>query len=86
MYLNMNLIFDVRTNDKHCVTMVKRYRVFDRISIVCSHTNPFFDTCEDEIYFTDGMRYKYSVTIIVDNMYAQVDDEGHKFQLLVDIQ
>ena len=50
------------------------------------HTNPFFNTREYETEFTDGAQYKYTMNLIFENMYAQVDDEGNKFQLLAEIQ
>ena len=42
-YLNVNLIFDVGTNNERCVTMVKNLWGLDGRSIGNSHTNPFFD-------------------------------------------
>ena len=51
-----------------------------------SHTNPFFDTCEHEIEFTDGSREKCTANVIAENMHAQVNDEGHQCQTLSEIQ
>jgi hypothetical protein len=33
----------------------------------------------------DGTMEKYATNVIADNMYAQVDDEGSMFQLLLEI-
>ena len=85
-YIKMNLIFDVRTNNERCGTMVKRSRGLDGIAINRSHANSLFDTREHEIEFMDETRDKYTDNLIAENMYAQVDDEGHQFQLLADIQ
>ena len=41
---------------------------------------------EYEIEFTDGTRDKNNANVIFENVYAQVDDEGHNLQLLVDIK
>ena len=49
------------------------------------HANSLFDTCEYEIEFTDGTTEKYTANIIAENMFAQVDDEGHQFLLLDEI-
>ena len=78
-YLNMNLIFDVGTKNGRRGTVVKRSRGIDGRAIGRPHTNHFFETCEYEIEFTYGNQDKYAVNLITDNMYAQVDDEGHKF-------
>ena len=85
-YLNVNLIFDISTNNERCGTIVKRYRGLDGREIGFSHTNPFFDTREYDIEFTYGMWDKYAAKIITENMYAQVNNEGHQYQLLAEIQ
>ena len=46
------------------------------------HTNPLFDTHEYKIEFTDGSHEKYTSNIIAENIFAQVDDEGHQFQII----
>ena len=73
-YLNMNLIFDVGTNNDCHGTVVKSSRGLDGRATGRSHTNPFFETRENEIEFTDGTWDEYAANIIADNMYAQVDD------------
>ena len=40
---------------------------------------------EYEVKFTDRTHEKYQANIIVENMYAQVDDEGNKFLLFDEI-
>ena len=85
-YLNINLIFDIVTNNKRCRTVVKRLRVLYGIVIGRSHANPLFYTFEYDIEFTDGMQYKYGAKPIGESMYAQVDEAGHQFWLLAEIQ
>ena len=63
-YLNMNLIFDVGTNDECRGTMVKRSWGLDGRVIGRSQTNPFFDTLEYEIEFTYGTQDKSSANLI----------------------
>ena len=82
-YLNMNLIFDVITNNERRGTMVKRSRGLDGRTIIHFNTNPFFETHESDIEFIDGTRDKYTVNLIADNKYTQVDDKGHQFQLIL---
>ena len=85
-YLNMNLIFYVITNNKRCRTVVQFSQGLDGRGIGRFHTNPFFDTRDYEIEFADGTQDKYTVNVIPENMYQQVDDESHQFQLLAEIQ
>ena len=63
-YLNMNLIFDVGTHDERSGTVVKRLLVLDGREIIHLCNNPFFDTREYEIEFTDRTRNKYTANII----------------------
>jgi hypothetical protein len=44
-----------------------------------------FDTREYEVEFTNGMREKYQANVIAKNMFAQVDSEGHQYQILDEI-
>jgi hypothetical protein len=38
-----------------------------------------------DVEFTDRTIEKYTMNVIANNMYAQVDDEGNMFQLLSEI-
>ena len=82
----MKLIFDVGTNNERCETVVKRSQGLDGRFIGRSYTNPLFDTHEYDKDFTDGTWDKYTANLIAENMYVQVDDKGHQFELLEDIQ
>ena len=64
---------------------MKHARGIGREPIGHAHSNPFFDTREYEVEFTDGTTERYAANVIASNMYAQVDDEGNTFQLLSEI-
>ena len=59
--------------------MVKCSWGIDGRAIGCLHNNTFFDKREYEKEFTDKTSNKYTINLIAENMYAQVDDEGHQF-------
>ena len=84
-YLNAELCFDLGTNNERRGRVVKRLRGLDGEPIGRSHPNPLFDTREYEIEFTDGSKEKYQANVIAENMFAQVDDEGHQYLLLQEI-
>ena len=84
-YLNTELILDVGTNNERRGRVIKRSRGQDGEPIGRAHTNPLFDTREYDIEFTDGSIEKYTANIIAENMYAQVDSEGHQHLLLDEI-
>ena len=76
---------DLGTNNERRGRVCKRLRGLDGEPIGCTHPNPLFDTREYEVEFTYGTREKYQATLIEENMYAQVDDEGHQYLLLQEI-
>jgi hypothetical protein len=65
--------------------VIKRAKGISGEAVGRAHANPFFDTREYEVEFTDGTIEQYAVNVIAENMYAQVDDEGNMFQLLDEI-
>ena len=50
-----------------------------------AHANPLFDTREYDIELMDGSVNKYTLTIIAENTFAQVDDEVNQHLLMNDI-
>ena len=81
-YINCELILDVGTNNECCGCVIKCSWGLDGEPIGRVHINPLFDTHKYEIKFTDGLREKYTSNIIAENIFAQVDDEGHQFQII----
>jgi hypothetical protein len=65
--------------------VIKRAKGIGGEAVCHAHANPFFDTREYEVEFTDGTIERYAANIITKNMYAQVNDEGNMFQLLDEI-
>ncbi len=84
-YLTAELIMDVGTDNERRGRVVKRSRGLDGRPIGRSHANPLFDTREYDIEFTDGTMEKHTANVIAENMYAQVDDEGHQYLILDEI-
>jgi hypothetical protein len=84
-YLNMELTLGVGTDDKRWGRVVKQSEGIGGDPIGRAHSNPFFDMREYNVEFTDGTTEKYAANVIAENMYAQVDDEGNMFQLVLEI-
>jgi hypothetical protein len=84
-YLNAKLIFDVGMNNERRGQVIKHARGLDSEPLGCAHTNPLFDTQEYDIEFTDSTTEKYQADLIAENMFAQVDNEGHQYLLLSEI-
>jgi hypothetical protein len=50
-----------------------------------AHSNPSIDTRIYEVTFPDGHIKEYTANIIAQNLYSQLDEEGHRYQLLEEI-
>ena len=81
-YLNVELILDVGSANERQGRVAKRSRVLDGKAVGRVHANPFFDTRQYEIEFTDGPVDKYTENLIAENIFAQVDDEGNQYLLM----
>ena len=44
--------------------------------------DPILNTIVYDVMFPDGSVSKYSANLIAENLYSQVDEEGHHYQLL----
>ena len=49
------------------------------------HNNPMLDTSEYTVEMSDGSSQELTYNTISESMFAQVDSEGHHYQLLQDI-
>ena len=49
------------------------------------HNNPMLDTSEYTVEISDGSSQELTSNIISESMFAQVDSEGHRYQLLQEI-
>ena len=76
---------DVRTSGKRRERVIKQSRGPSGEAIGRAHTNPLFDTRKYDIEFTDGAIERYTVNVIAENMFAQVDEEGNMYLILQEI-
>jgi hypothetical protein len=65
--------------------VTKRLRDTNGLPIGIVDQNPLLDTRIYEVEYSDGQNASLSANIIAENMFAQVDDEGNRFQLLSEI-
>ncbi|KAI2494182.1 Reverse transcriptase (RNA-dependent DNA polymerase) [Fragilaria crotonensis] len=81
-YLNAELIFDVGTGNERKCRVVRRAKGTSGEPIGRAHSNPFFDTREYVVEFTNGSTENYFANVTAECMYAQVDSKGNQYQLL----
>jgi len=65
--------------------VVGRKRDAEDNLIGTAHSNPIFDTRLYQVQFPEGQVEEYSANVIAQNLYSQLDSEGHHFVLLEDI-
>ena len=66
-------------------TVLRRKRDADGRPVGNYDSNPIMDTSEYEVQFSDGEVLEYSANIIAENLYSQVDEEGHHQVMIEDI-
>ena len=64
-------------------TVLRRKRDAEGKLIGHSHENPIMDSSIYDVVFSDGEVLEYSANVIAENLYSQVDDEGHH-QVMID--
>jgi hypothetical protein len=84
-YLNMELWMGAGTDDERWRQAIKHAKGIGGEPVGHAHANPFFNTREYEVEFTDGTIEQYAANMIANIMYTQVDNEGNMIQLLDEI-
>eukprot|EP00546_Thalassionema_frauenfeldii_P011116 CAMPEP_0178911100 /NCGR_PEP_ID=MMETSP0786-20121207/9490_1 /TAXON_ID=186022 /ORGANISM="Thalassionema frauenfeldii, Strain CCMP 1798" /LENGTH=89 /DNA_ID=CAMNT_0020583475 /DNA_START=46 /DNA_END=312 /DNA_ORIENTATION=+ len=62
--------------------VTKRLRDHRGNPIGTAHDNPILDTRMYEVEFFDGSKQALSANVIAENLFASVDEEGHRHLLL----
>ena len=65
--------------------VIKRARGQDGNPIGIRNSNPLLDTREYVIEFSDGSTAEYTANVIAENLFSQVDSEGHQYILLKEV-
>lgn len=81
-YLDMEIALDRGLDHPQLARVTKRLKDHRGNPIGTSHSNPILDTRMYEVEFTDGYKQSMSANIIAENMFASVDEEGHRHVLL----
>ena len=83
-YIGMR-VFLPQDDGKIAGTVTKRLRGDDGRPIGRRNDNPILDTRKYEVQLSDGTTEEFYANSIAENMFAQVDSEGHEYELLEDI-
>jgi hypothetical protein len=78
-YIGMEIAMDTGPDDEpQKARVVKRLKGPDGQPIGVANANPILDTRLYEVEYIDGHRAALSANIIAENLFAQVDQEGHR--------
>ena len=83
-YLNAEVMLP-RGGENLKATIIKRSKNADGIPTGTASSNPILDTREYVARFDDGAEQAYAANLIAENLYSQVDQEGHHFTLMKEI-
>ena len=81
-YLNMELALPRDGDGPEFAKVTKRLRDANGLPIGVAHENPILDTRLYEVEYLDGHKAALAANAIAVNIFAQVDDEGHRHVLL----
>ena len=81
-YLDMELAIDRGGEHPEFARVTKRLRDHRGNPIGTANNNPILDTRMYEVEFADGHKQAFSANVIAENMFATVDEEGHRHLLL----
>ena len=84
-YLNMEVALPRDSDGPELAKVVKRLRDKDGIPIGTANDNPILDTRVYEVEYQDGHSASLAANAIAENLFAQIDDDGHRSVLLQDI-
>lgn len=81
-YLNAEVAIDRGSEYPQLARVRKRLKDHRGYPIGTAHSNPILDTRMYEVEFMDGSKQALAANLIAENMFATVDEEGHRHMLL----
>ena len=84
-YLNMELVLPRDGEEPAFARVTKRMKDENGNPIGRAHANPILDTRMFEVEFLDGTKQAMSANVIAENLFAQVDQDGHRLLLIDEI-
>lgn len=84
-YIGAEVMLDVPGEGPKRATVKRRAETLEGTKLGNYHKNPLMDTREYDIEYEDGTSDRYFGNVIAENLYSQVDSEGHQFFVLQEI-
>ena len=84
-YIRSKAMMDVPGEGPKRATVKRRIENKDGSQAGTYHRNPMLDTREYRLEYNDGTHNWYFGNVIAENLYSQIDLEGHQFLVLEEI-
>jgi hypothetical protein len=84
-YINTEVLLPRDGEHMQSAKVIRRTKDAEGKLVGKYHRLPYLNTQVYDVAFPDGGIEQYSANVIAENIYSQVDDEGHRYQLLDDI-
>ena len=81
-YLNMEITVDQGGEHPQLARVTKRLRDHNGNPVGTANDNPILDTRMYEVEFIDGHKQAMAANVIAENLFALVDEEGHRHLIL----
>ena len=82
LLLDAEVILSKKGIEKQVARVMNRTKDKDSNLIGTYNPDPILNTIVYDVMFPDGSVSKYAANLIAENIYSQVDEEGHRYQLL----
>ena len=82
LYLTAEVLLPQNGEHMQAARVISRAKDAEGKVIGTYNNNPILDTRVYDVMFPDGAVQQYSANIIAENLYSQVDEEGHRYQLM----
>ena len=84
-YINAEVLLPVDGEHMHSAKVMSRVKDTDGMVAGAQNDNPMLDRRVYNVMFPDGAERQYSANVIAQSMYANVDEDGHQYQLMDEI-
>ena len=84
-FLGAKILLLDQDGNKKMSKLIKQVKDNDGNPVQTRQNNPMLDTSEYTVEMSDGSSQELTYNTISESMFAQVDSEGHNYQLLLEI-
>ena len=84
-YINAEVLLPVDGEHMGSAKVMSRAKDTDGIVAGAQNDNPMLDTRVYNVMFPNGAKRQYSANVNAQSMYANVDEDGHQYQLMDEI-